>query len=89
LGLSGEEVKRVMMSMIGAGQRVHVMRGKRKGEAGPIQRSETSSRRTPGGWVSSGIWYVRFFSDGDIGIYDESALEEVKEGDDTSPPAAA
>ena len=64
--------------MIDVGQRVRVLRGRRKGEEGLIQRAETSSRKTPSGWVSSEVWYVRFFSDGDIGMYDESVLEEVK-----------
>ena len=75
--------------MVDVGQRVRVLRGERKGEEGLIQRSKTSSRKTPSGWVSSQVWYVRFFSDGGVGTYDESALEEVKEDDDTVPPAEA
>ena len=76
--------------MVEVGQRVRVLRGKRKGEEGLVMRSETSSRKTPSGWVSSEVWYVRFFSDGDVGMFEESALEEVNEkDDDASPPAAA
>ena len=73
--------------MLDVGQRVRVLRGKRKGEEGLIQRSKTSSRKTSSGWVSSEVWYVRFFSDGDIGIYDESDLKTVTD-DENLPPAA-